>query len=114
MKSKITFDLTAPFMICALFVILYVVYRIVLKKDMKIREKTVNLQAAGLAVFLFIIGKIADTLFKLIACREVDNDTTYHWYFAYEECYGMDLYSPLFGAFTICQISMWLQEPPGF
>jgi len=44
-----------------------------------------------LAVFLFVVGKFLDTLFKTISCRTVGDGTgsARHWYFAFEACYGV-------------------------
>jgi len=59
------------------------------RKSLRARDrKKINFKAAALAAFLFIIGKIMDTLFKMISCVAV-GDQYVHWYFAYEECFGI-------------------------
>ena len=87
MKYKIMSDLLAPFIVFSLFGTLYVLSRFIFHKRLRIKRKKVNFQAAACAVFLFIIGKVLDTLFKLIACRRVGSHYV-HWYFANEECLG--------------------------
>jgi len=76
-------------MIVSICLVLIVLSKFVCRKRLRIPKtsKKVNFQATGLAVFLFILGKILDTLFKLIACRSVGS-TQVHWYFGYEDCYG--------------------------
>ena len=88
MREKILVDLTAPIMITSICVILFILSKFVFRKRLRIGPKKVNFQAAALAVFLFIVGKIVDTLFKMISCRSVGDSYTVHWYFAYEDCYG--------------------------
>ena len=77
----------APAMITTLCAILFIMSKCIFRKRLRIGTKKVNFQAAGLAVFLFIVGKIVDTQFKMISCRPVGT-TSVHWYFAYTECYG--------------------------
>ena len=86
-REKIFIDLIAPAMITTLCVILFIFSKCIFRKRIRFGSKKVNFQAAGLAVFLFIVGKIVDTQFKLISCRFVGT-TAVHWYFAYTECYG--------------------------
>merc|ERR1719474_2160363 len=86
-KYKILADLLAPGMIFVIFGFLYLA-KVVTQKRLRIKHKKLNFSAAILGVFLFIVGKIMDTLFKMLACRPLGADLTVHWYFAYDECYG--------------------------
>ena len=87
MKWKLVSDLSAPTMMVAICMIIFILSKCIFCKPVRIRDKKVNFQAAGLAVFLFTIGKILDTLFKTLACRPI-GDSYHHWYFAYETCFG--------------------------
>lgn len=88
-KYKILADLLAPSFIFFMFLIYFIFSKFVCRKRLRIRHKKLNIEAASLAVFLFIVGKIVDTLFKMLACTYV-GDKVYHWYFAYDECYGRE------------------------
>ena len=88
-KYKILVDLMAPAIIFTMFLILYI-STLICRRRLRIRHKKLNLSAASLAVFLFIVGKILQTLFKMLACKSVGNDLYVHWYFAYDECYGTE------------------------
>ena len=88
-KYKILADLLAPSMIFAMFLTLYICTKFLFRRRPRIRHKKLNFAAAVLGVFLFVIGKILDTLFKMLSCRDVGGQgLVVHWYFAYEECYG--------------------------
>ena len=87
LKWKILSDLGAPIGMVTICGALFILSKFVFRKRIRIKRKKVNFQAAALAVFLFILGKVLDTLFKTIACRPVGGYTV-HWYFAYEDCYG--------------------------
>lgn len=87
-KFKILLDLMAPLLIVTFCATLFIFSKFVFRKRLRIKSKKVNFEAAGLAVFLFIVGKVVDTLFKLISCQSVGGSNTVHLYFAYESCYG--------------------------
>ena len=87
MKWKLVSYLSAPAMMVTICVIIFIFSKCIFCKPIRIRDKKVNFQAAGLAVFLFTIGKILDTLFKTLACRPIGG-VYHHWYFAYETCFG--------------------------
>jgi len=78
-------DLMAPAFICIFALIPFIIFKCLLRGDMKLGKKTVNFGTAGMGVFLIIIGKIMDTLFKMIRCAQVGDDWV-HYYFAYEKC----------------------------
>merc|ERR1719334_2707494 len=73
-------------MICVFMAILFVSSRYIIRRPLKIGEKAVNFEAEGMEVFLLITGKVLDTLFKMMACQSV-GDQSVHFYFGYETCY---------------------------
>ena len=86
-KYKIILDLVAPAMVCLFMVTLLILTKYVVRRPIIIRYKAVNFESVGCAVFLFIIGKVLDTLFKLIACQRVGGQSV-HFYFGFEACHG--------------------------
>ena len=85
-KWKIIMDLICPILICVFMSSIFVISRLCGKK-MHIGAQKVNFQTAFLAVFLFIVGKVVNTLFEMMASQSVGSETV-HFYFAYEACYG--------------------------
>ena len=72
-KWKIFSDLLAPIMIMALCGTIFILSKFVFRRRIRIGKKKVNFQASALAVFLFVVGKFLDTLFKSISCRTGDS-----------------------------------------
>ena len=90
-KHKILLDLLAPAMILCFMVTVFIFSRYIFQKPLEFGHKAVNFQTAELAVFLFIVGKVLDTLFKLMACQSIGSEEV-HFYFGYEQCNGMTWY----------------------
>ena len=84
-KWKIILDLICPILICSFMTTLFIISRLCGKK-MHIGNQKINFPTAFLAVFLFMVGKVVNTLFEMMACQSIGSDTV-HFYFGYEECY---------------------------
>lgn len=85
--SKILLDLISPLWVCLFLSTLFVISRYVIRRPIKIKKKTVNFEAVGLSVFLLIVGKILDTLFRCLSCRSVGSKMV-HFYFGDWLCFG--------------------------
>ena len=83
-KGKILVDLFMPITIP---VFLFIFCLISFKKPFIFGNKRVNFEKTFIAMYLIIIGKILDILFKLLSCQQIGN-LTVHFYFPSEECYG--------------------------
>ena len=94
-KWKIIMDLVAPLMICVFMAVLFVLSKCIIRKGIMLRGRAVNFEAVGLGLFLFIIGKVMDTLFKVMSCQPVGTQSV-HFYFGFEECYGATWFLSLF------------------
>eukprot|EP01084_Bolivina_argentea_P002505 4628_1 len=87
-KGKILVDLFMPAMIFLFIFITYSVSKFIVKKPLKFKNKKVNFLKTFIAMYLIIIGKILDILFRIMSCQQVGNDLTVHYYFSYDKCYG--------------------------
>ena len=94
-KYKIILDLIVPVMVCILMAMIFVISRCVFRTEIVIMGKAVNFEAAGLAVFLFIIGKVLDTLLKMMSCQSVGTQSV-HFYFGFEDCYQATFFVSIF------------------
>ena len=89
-KWKLVLDLIAPLMIWVLMTALFVFSRCILRRPLRFKQKTVDFQAAGLALFLLIIGNVFNMLSKLISTQSLGDDVpVVHWYFGNEQSYGV-------------------------
>eukprot|EP01083_Nonionella_stella_P246116 854861_1 len=93
-KHKILMDLFVPIMLLIFVMVFYINAKYIFKKPMMIRGRRVNFGKTYLSLFVLMIGKILDVLFKLLSCVTV-GDRSVHFYFAFEECYGVTWVSSL-------------------
>ena len=94
-KLKIFMDLIAPMLICVFMVMLFVASKCIIRNEIVLKGRAINFEAAGLGLFLFIIGRVMDTLFKVMACQPVGTQSV-HFYFGFEDCYGATWFLSLF------------------
>ena len=87
-RDKIILDLIAPAMICITMMMIFLISKFVVRKPISIKNREVNFEAAGLAVFLLTTGRVLDTLFKMLSCKSI-GPYYVHFYFGYEECGGL-------------------------
>lgn len=85
-KQKILSDLMAPAFIILIIGIVFIFSRCIIRKEIRVRNQTVDLSSTMISIFLFIIGRILIVLFQLISCQTVGSQPV-HFYFGYEECY---------------------------
>ena len=97
---------------------LFVISKCIFRKRIIIGGKAVNFEAAGLAVFLFIIGKVMDTLLKVMSCQSVGSQSV-HFYFGFEDCRGTTWFLSLFvlmfiamsfGAVFVCARNLTMEQ----
>ena len=88
-KQKILLNLLIPAIIIITIFTLYLISKC--KKSGKITfccsTRQINFKRAFIFVCLLMVGNILTVLFKLLHCQTI-GDKTYHFYFAFEECYG--------------------------
>ena len=63
-------------------------------------KRQINFKNAFISMFLLLIGNVLSVLLKLLNCQNIGNGT-YHFYFAYENCYGSTWWISLFVLFVI-------------
>ena len=85
-KQKILADLVAPGFIVVLMGFIVIFSKCIIRRDIEMMGKMVNLSSTMISIFLLIIGRILATLFQLISCQSVGSDSV-HFYFGYEACY---------------------------
>eukprot|EP01084_Bolivina_argentea_P063187 115416_1 len=73
-------------MIFCFILLFYISTEILLKIHLKRGNKQVNFAKTFIATFLIVIGKILDTIFKLLACQWIGDDVV-QFYFADTKCY---------------------------
>ena len=79
-KHKILLNLISPMIIVSILVSIYFIS--------KCRNHTqIISKRTFVTTVLLLIGNILSTLFKLLDCKNIGG-TAYHFYFAYEKCYG--------------------------
>eukprot|EP01083_Nonionella_stella_P062972 163702_1 len=93
-KHKILMDLCVPVMLPIFVMVFYSNAKYIIRQPMILRGRRVHFGKTFLTLFVLMIGKILDVLFKLLSCVTVGNRSV-HFYFAYEECYGVTWVSSL-------------------
>ena len=67
-------------------------------------------------MLLLLLGNVLSVLFRLLHCTEIGG-STYHFYFAYEDCYGSTwiisgvLLIIIFILFSFVFIKLWRMHP---
>ena len=87
-KDKIFTDLLTPTMVFLMIVILFAMSKC--RKTGIITyfsKRQINFKNTFTSMVLLLIGNVLSVLFKLLNCQQVGK-STYHFYFAYEYCYG--------------------------
>ena len=87
-KQKVLSDLLAPAFIVLIIGTVFIFSRCFIRKQLRVRNQTVDLNSTMISIFLFLIGRVTATLIQLISCQRIGSERV-HFYFGNEECYDV-------------------------
>ena len=92
-KQKILLELLIPFIICLYILMLYSASKCCYHGKLVFPrgKRNINFGRIMIAMILLIVGNILSVLFKLLHCINITSSHSppVHFYFAYEQCYGI-------------------------
>eukprot|EP01084_Bolivina_argentea_P263376 445763_1 len=67
------------------------------------KKRFPNFLKAFMIILLLCMGQILEVIFKILSCRQIDNDINIHFYFASDNCYDISWFAALI---TLCFIAV--------
>ena len=87
-KHKILTDLVAPTFVSIIIFVLFLIAKCKKNKVIIIfGKRQISFSKTFITMYLLLISSILAVLFRLLHCQTI-GASTYHFYFAYEQCYG--------------------------
>ena len=103
-------EILCGFIVIVFIAVILAIFACVIRKQsykqycLDTHDRQFNIGAIAMKLFLLSIGKVLTVLFKLLPCQSIGSVVSVHFYFGYEECYGLVWWSSLFGVVFIMLI----------